>query len=69
MNGPWIAALLVIILVLTDLYEARRVLERPPVDIDRYTRATRARRVKAEEVQETYRRLGLSREEKTNAGG
>lgn len=48
MSGLWIAILLLTflvgaILVLTELYEARRALEQPPVDIDRFTRAARAR--------------------------
>jgi hypothetical protein len=69
-SGLWIAALLITfltgaILVLTELYEARRALESPPIDIDRYTRTTRAREVQADDVRESYRRLGLSREEKT----
>jgi hypothetical protein len=54
MTGLWIAAglltfLVGAILVLTELWEARHALEDPPTDIDRYTRANRARPVQPEE--------------------
>lgn len=67
----WIVILLVTFLasgvsVFIELHDAKDAAEHLPVDIDRYTRATRARPVSAEQVRETYRRLGLDREEKTN---
>jgi len=57
MNGLWIAVLVLTFLVggvviLAEIYDARREQRGLPVDIDRFTRATRAR-IKREKGERT----------------
>jgi hypothetical protein len=54
--------------VCLELHDAKEAARHLPVDIDRYTRATRARRASPDEVQEAYERLGLLREERARDG-